>query len=189
LRRITKATLGGLAGCALVLGGTQVASGALSGTYKFTEGLADLLTDDWSGERPFDSTRAKTTIVKTSDGGTTFTLRVTGIDPSSPVPDGGFGAHLHVGPCEASVGHYKNDPSILTAIRENEVWFDLVPDEEGMAYNQQSVPFVPVDEDGDMSIVIHTGVASDPTSISPKQACFPLSVSGIFPKPSPSAPE
>ena len=31
VRRITKAALGGLAGCALVLGGTQAASGALSG--------------------------------------------------------------------------------------------------------------------------------------------------------------
>ena len=42
---------------------------------------------------------------------------------------------------------------------ETEVWFDLVPNENGMAYDETTVPFVPVDpfvpDDGDMSIVVH----------------------------------
>lgn len=187
LKRITKAALGGLASCALILGGTQVAVGALSETLKVTDALTDLLTNNSDG--PFDGTRAKTTVALTTEG-TKFTIRVTGIDPSS-VPDEGVGAHLHVGPCdddptttviEGPGPHFNTDvvagispPSVST---ETEVWFDLVPDEEGMAYDQTSVDFVPVDQDGEMSIVIHEGIASVSST---KQACFPLSVSGIFP--------
>ncbi|HEY6688445.1 MAG TPA: hypothetical protein VI094_19805 [Propionibacteriaceae bacterium] len=175
MRRITKAVLGGFAGCALVLGGTQVASGALSDTYKVTDALTDLLSNDG----PFDSARAKTTIVKTPDGGTDFALRVTGIDPSE-VPDGGYGAHLHVNSCDNELGpggHYRDKPE-LGGIPENEVWFSLLPDEEGMAYTRTSASFVPVDVDGEMSIVIHVGPAA---AGGDKQACFPLDVSGIFP--------
>jgi hypothetical protein len=54
-----------------------------------------------------------------------------------------------------------------------EVWFDLVPDEKGVAYDQTTVSFVPVDVDGKMSVVIHEGPAD---ALSKKQSCFPLSV-------------
>jgi superoxide dismutase, Cu-Zn family len=171
VRRITKAALGGLAGCALILGASQAANGAQSGLYKFTGALTDMLTDDG----PFDSARGKTTITETK-GGTTFAIRVTGID--SAVAGKEFGGHLHIGPCDplTNKGHYKSDPTGLST-PPNEVWFNFLPNEDGMAYAVSSAPFVPVDDDGQMSIVIHTGHASDPTSISPKQACFPLEVS------------
>ena len=43
LRRITKAALGGLAGCALVLGGTQVAVGVID-TYHMGSGATRTAT-------------------------------------------------------------------------------------------------------------------------------------------------
>jgi hypothetical protein len=175
VRRITKAAIGGLAGCALVLGGTQAASGAIEAKSWFRDTLTDLLTADG----PFDSAKAKITIAKRTNGSTTFRIRVRGIQPSE-VPEGGYGAHLHVNACDAIGGpglHYQNDP-LAGANRENEVWFDLVPDEDGVAYDQTTVAFVPVDVDGEMSVVIHVGNAATGGT---KQACFPLSVSGIFP--------
>jgi hypothetical protein len=179
VRRITKAALGGIAGCALVLGGTQVAAGALLESFKFSrQQLTDLLPGTTDG--PFDSARAKTTVGLTSEGGTTITIRVTGIDTSAllePLPEGGIGAHLHVGPCANSLGHYKKDTSFTTAVRENEFWFDFVPDADGMAYDETTMPFVPIDE-GEMSIVIHE---NNSLVGGTKQACFPLPVSGIFP--------
>jgi hypothetical protein len=180
LRRITKAALGGLAGCALALGGTQLASGELLETYRFSrDTLTDLLPDTTDGA--FDGAKAKTTISLTDAGGTTITIRVTGIDTSSlpPLPEGGIGAHLHVGPCDDSGGHYEKVDLPPPAVRDNEFWFDLIPDAEGMAYDETTMPFVPIDE-GNMSIVIHE---KDAQTGGTKQACFPLSVSGIFPEP------
>jgi superoxide dismutase, Cu-Zn family len=182
MRRITKAALGGIAGCALVLGGTQVASG-VPGAFKFQEALMDLLTAEPPG--PFDSARAKTTITQTADPATTtFTMRVTGIDPS--VAGREFAAHLHVGPCDNSGPHYK-DNFLGAADDVNGAWLAVVPNEDGMALSETTVLFVPDDTKpeyeaytpGEMSIVIHQGPLTSPST---KQACFPLSVSGIFPK-------
>ena len=174
VRRITKAVLGGLAGSALVLGGTQAASAALEAKFWFRDGLTDLVP---TAPGPFDSATAKTTITERTDK-TTFRLHVRGIDPS--VAGNAFAAHLHVGPCGNTGGHYKDDP-LGPADRENEVWFDLVPDEEGVASDDSSVSFVPVDGDpayvrGEMSIVIHALPNDTTVSPNPKQACFPLSV-------------
>jgi hypothetical protein len=173
VRRITKAVLGGLAGSALVLGGTQAASAALEAKFWFRDGLTDLLKT----EGPFDSAKAKITITERTKK-TTFRLHVRGIDPS--VAGNAFAAHLHVGPCGNTGGHYKDDP-LGPADRENEVWFDLVPDEEGIARDASSVSFVPVDGDlayvpGEMSIVIHELPNGTSVNPNPKQACFPLSV-------------
>jgi superoxide dismutase, Cu-Zn family len=209
VRRITKAALGGLAGCALVLGGTQVASGDLLDLLdglKVHKDSGDFLT---STEQPLDSAKAKITIDKGTNGTTTFSIRVTGIDTSIDPSIVGrtLGAHLHTGQCvEGDAGNPSATPSIgpgpqagphynhdratgattVRISRETEVWFDLVPNADGMAYDKTTVPFVPVD-DGVMSVVVHvkdtnpvTGGAGD------RQACFPLSVSGIFPEPSPT---
>ena len=174
MRRITKAVLGGLAGSALVLGGTQAASAALEAKFWFRDGLTDLVP---TAPGPFDSATAKTTITERTNK-TTFRLHVRGIYPS--VAGNAFAAHLHVGPCGNTGGHYKDDP-LGPADRENEVWFDLVPDEEGVARDDSSVSFVPVDGDpayvrGEMSIVIHALPNDTTVSPNPKQACFPLSV-------------
>jgi Cu/Zn superoxide dismutase len=203
LRRITKAALGGLAGCALALGGTQVASGVLSTIFR--DQSENLLAT--SG--PFDYAKATTTI--TVDGNnTTFRIDLTKIDPSA---EGKLlGSHLHTGPCIEEIAggsagpHYNHEvvtknKSLPTGEKtygytaevspNTEVWFDLIPDAEGTATDETTVPFVPVDPDGIMSVVVHVretntaygvpfpGVAG---SAGTRQACFPLSsVSGIFP--------
>ncbi|HEY9468490.1 MAG TPA: hypothetical protein VIQ76_02635 [Propionibacteriaceae bacterium] len=170
MRRLTKAVLGGLAGSALVLGGTQAASAALEAKFSFRDALTDLL----EAPGPFDSAKAKITVAESTNGSTTFRIHVRGIGPSA-VPEGGYGAHLHVNSCDDPAGpggHYQNNPT-AGANRTNEVWFDLVPDEDGVAKDQTTVAFVPLDVDGKMSVVIHVGNALTGGT---KQACFPLSV-------------
>jgi hypothetical protein len=179
VRRITKAAIGGLAGCALVLGGTQGASAALEAKYWFRDALTDLLTTDG----PFDSAKARITIADKTNDKTTFRIRVSGIEPST-VPAGGYVAHLHVNSCDDPAGpggHYQNEPG-AGANRVNEVWFDLEPDEDGVATDQTTVSFAPVDE-GEMSVVIHVGNAA---AAGDKQACLSLDVSDVFPSSIPS---
>lgn len=207
MNRITKAALGGIAGCALVFGGTQGASAAFLAKEWFRDTLTDLLITPG----PFDSAKAKITIAERTNGKTTFRIRVRGIDTSTVATGTTLGAHLHTGSCvEGDFGspaadgvpavipgakagpHYNNDvvvggkkfpaadvaPGDTARISSNtEVWFNLVPDEEGIASDETTVPFVPQDADGVMSVVIHvaptdpnTGKAGD------RQACFPLSV-------------
>jgi hypothetical protein len=63
-----------------------------------------------------------------------------------------------------------------------EVWFDLKPEGADIASAETTVPFVPVDPDGVMSVVVHVSFTDPLTGTAGKrQACFPLSVSGIFP--------
>jgi Cu/Zn superoxide dismutase len=210
VRRITKAVLGGLAGSALVLGGTQAASAALEAKFWFRDGLTDLLKT----EGPFDSAKAKITIAERTNGRTTFRIRVRGIDPS--IAGSTLGSHLHTGKCvEGDFGnpdadvpaipggqagpHYNHDvvvggkkfpaagvaPEDTARIGpETEVWFDLVTDEGGVAGDETTVPFVPVDPDGVMSVVVHVASTNPDTGAAgTRQACFPLSVPQWIPAP------
>jgi Cu/Zn superoxide dismutase len=206
LKRITKAALGGLAGCALALGGTQVASGVLSTIFR--EQSENLL----AASGPFDYAKATTTI--TVDGNnTTFKIDLTKIDPSA---EGKLlGSHLHTGPCIEEIAggsagpHYNHEVVTMNksfptgektygytaevSSPDTEVWFDLIPDADGNASDETTVPFVPVDPDGLMSVVVHVGGTNTAYGVpyhegkvagfaGTRQACFPLSsVSGIFP--------
>jgi Cu-Zn family superoxide dismutase len=203
LRRITKAALGGLAGCALVLGGTQAAISAVSYFPYPEEELVDL-----PAAGPFDGASA-TLRLKTSPTGTNFKLEVSDIATSA---EGDlFGAHLHTYACneapppgEPGAGqlggpHYNDEvvvggkafpkpgevPSETIAkvsYPETEVWFSFVPNAHGDATADATVPFVPVDPDSKMSIVVHL-LATDPATglAGGRQACFPLDVSQVFP--------
>jgi Cu/Zn superoxide dismutase len=191
---MTKAALGGVAGGALILAGTiagTMGAGAAT-TYRYVDKLVDLS----AGERPFDSTTGKVTIVENDDGRTTFSIKVTGIDIDAA--DQLFGAHLHTGSCLEGngaaagphyntqlypAGSYATYSAIPVELKtaNNEVWFDLVPSEEdGAASDQVTVDFVPVDLDGVMSIVIHAEPTVDGGTLSgmagAREACFPLSV-------------
>jgi hypothetical protein len=216
MRRITKAALGGLAGCALVLGGTGVASGALLDLLKVHRDSNDVN----AAAVAMDSAKAKITIDKGTDSegreNTTFTIRVTGIDLTGidPLMVGKpLGSHLHVGQCVEgdfgdptatpstapggkALGHYNNDvvahgkkfPNSNVPVEEwaevsprTEVWFDLLPNADGMAYDTTTVPFVPVDPDGVMSVVVHVSFTKPDGSAGTRQACFPLDVSQVFP--------
>jgi len=192
MKRLTKSVVGGIAGGAAILAGTQLAGGA-SGTYEFSGALVDLQTQSVG---PLDEGQARVTIVETADS-TQFSLRVIGInlDYKNRV-----GAHLHTGECVEGNGlaagpHYNTDvlagvkPHKVEISPETEVWFDLVPevelpDDSGRAYDETTVPFVPVDSDGIMSIVIHVNPtnSTDGTAGS-RQACFPLSVPQWIPAP------
>jgi hypothetical protein len=196
VRRITKAVLGGVAGSALVLGGTQAASGVLSTIFR--EQSESLLTT--SG--PFDAAKAKISIAVDGDKSTTFNIDLTKIDSSMIDPSiETLGSHLHTGPCVEGLGgsagpHYNHDvvyrnkewpvPGQKTygytadVNRSTEVWFDL--DVADVASAETTVPFVPRDPDGVMSVVVHVGPTNPATGAAgARQACFPLSVSGIFP--------
>ena len=205
LKRITKAALGGLAGCALALGGTGVASGVLSTIFR--DQSENLLAT--SG--PFDYAKATTTI--TVDGNnTTFRIDLTKIDPSA---EGKLlGSHLHTGPCIEEIAggsagpHYNHEvvtknKSLPTGEKtygytaevspNTEVWFDLeLTAESTTASDETTVPFVPVDPDGIMSVVVHIRETNTAYGVpfpgqvagyaGTRQACFALSsVSGIFP--------
>jgi hypothetical protein len=193
MRRITKAALGGLAGSALVFGTMQAANGASTETYKYTGALSDVLATDGA----YDSTHAKVTIVQHDTDSTQFSIKITGIDISASGEL--VGAHLHIGPCvegngAAALGHYNHQmvpAGTLTNYAEaeknpsTEVWFDLVPSEEdGAASFETTVPFVPKDVDGVMSIVVHIAPTQPVTGFAnSRQACFPLSVPQWIPKP------
>jgi superoxide dismutase, Cu-Zn family len=207
LKRITKAALGGLAGCALVLGGTQAATSAVEYFPYPEEELVDL-----PAPGPFDGASA-TMRLKVSGTGTNFKLEVNDIATSAEGDV--FGAHLHTYACdevpppgEPGAGqlggpHYNDEvvvggkafpkpgevPSetIAKVSSETEVWFSFVPNAHGDATDDATVPFVPVDPDSKMSIVVHLLPTNTDPLLGPvggaglRQACFPLSVSGVFP--------
>jgi superoxide dismutase, Cu-Zn family len=193
MRRITKAALGGLAGCALIFGTMQAANGASTETYRYSGALRDL---QLTTAGPFDSTRAKVTIVQDTDS-TQFSIKITGIGISASGKL--LGSHLHTGPCfegkgDVALGHYNSQMApagTLTNYAEavkspsTEVWFDLVPSkEDGAASFKTTVPFVPKDLDGAMSIVVHVEPTQPITGFaSLRQACFPMSVPQWIPKP------
>jgi hypothetical protein len=211
MRRTTKAALGGIAGGALILAGTQVAGGELTGIYKFTRDSLTDLTTTTTG--PFDSAKAAITVDVGTDS-TTFTIRVTGIDTVNypSIVGQTLGSHLHTGPCIEDSGgsagpHYNHDvvvggkefpvagepihPKKTAEVSPNtEVWFDLMVVNdvdlpgEGEAYDETTVPFVPVDPDGVMSVVVHVQ-ATNPTTgaAGSRQACFPLKVPQFVPEP------
>jgi Cu/Zn superoxide dismutase len=173
VRRITKAALGGLAGCALLVGVTQAANGdSPILEYKSWGNLVPL-------QQPSAFSNASVSLlrIRQAPEATNFKLTVRDINTSMANPV--HGAHLHVGACtgdpSATGGHFQHEPAI-GATPENEVWFDLVPNDDGIATDSTTVPFIPTDNDGVMSIVIHAAPAATPGALSPKLACFTLLV-------------
>jgi hypothetical protein len=185
LRRITKAALGGLAGCALILGGIQAASGDVIKNLIGPEfPLVDLDNGQPTSTTALDDAKATLRIIPAPDGAaTSFKLQVTDIADSVEAGTV-FGAHLHVGKCVEPTAeltnptgpHYKADDQ--PASPDNEVWFNLLVNDQNNATDDTKVLFRPTDVDGDMSIVIHVDVAA---VSSPKQACLPLRVESLNP--------
>jgi Cu/Zn superoxide dismutase len=171
MKRITKAALGGLAGCALALGASQAANGdSANATYLLDR--AD--TGDFAPAiGPFDDAKGTLRVMQAPDDTATgFKLTVEDINVEDFEEAAGqeFGAHLHIGPCVEGVSsqagpHYNHEtattgnptPAVNT---QTEVWFSLVPNDHGDATDDTKVQFVPKDKDplfipGQMSIVIH----------------------------------
>jgi hypothetical protein len=173
VRRITKAALGGLAGCALALGATQAANGDSVLRQVFSDNVRDL--DKTGTASPattgaFDSAEAQLKVTEIPDGNTSFSIRVKNIDVK--FADQTFVSHLHTGDCQennapGTEGHYQDkDPGLMYP--KNEVWFQLTPDADGVAVDRTVVPFLPPQDDGVMSIVIHSNVTGA------KEVCLPL---------------
>jgi Cu/Zn superoxide dismutase len=188
VKRITKSVLAGVVGSAAILAGTQVGNGAVPTYYNNNSG--DLVDLQLGAEGPFDDATASLRIMQTTEDGTNFKLRVEGIDTSAEGIK--FGAHLHVGECKEGVptlaGRHYNDQMFpagtltdyAAAVKspETEVWFDLVSDANGITADSTLVPFVPVDDDGIMSIVIHGLPHTDPNTgvAGARAACLPVTV-------------
>ena len=181
MKRVVKAVVAGAVGGVLVLGATQGANGASPvATYQFEDQLTDLQT---TTAGPFDGAGALMKLVEAPNGTSSFVLRVKGIDPS--VAGEEFGAHLHLGVCragdpDAALGHYNTDKLAGISPAEvsppTEVWFDLVPDADGVAVDQTLVPFI-TDRgvSGKWSVVIHMEATNDATGgAGLRQACLPL---------------
>jgi hypothetical protein len=177
---MTKAALGGLAGFALVLGGTQAAIGQSLVEQTFRGGLLDLDTAGStvpSTSGAFDSAKARLRVNERSGGRTAFTIRVRNIAPG--FTERTFGAHLHTDSCVTDTPggtgpHYQHSGLDFPA---SEVWFELVPGDDGVAEDRTVVPFVPEDENGVMSIVIHAGSTDPVTGLAgPKEVCLPLEI-------------
>jgi superoxide dismutase, Cu-Zn family len=180
VKRITKGALGGLAGCALALGATQWAAGASElARYEFARRLIDVQAV--SG--PFDRAKAQLRITETSSG-STLPLRVSGINPAAAATDHPFGAHLHTGLCvKGDMGgmkagpHYQHVPlGPLGVNRENEVWFDLVPNVDGTAIDETYIPFkVEPGVEKERAVVIHVDKTNETTGAAgARQACLPV---------------
>jgi Cu/Zn superoxide dismutase len=192
LKRITKAALGGVAGCALVLGGTQLASGLSSLIVNYPSD-GDLVSLGAEGE-PFDDAYANL-VVKVTPEATNFKVNFT--DVASTAAGKVFGAHLHTNACNDASGgpHYNHEvhgvvpgkkfphPSVpvedwAEVSSRTEVWFQLVPNAHGDATAEATVSFLPVDPDGAMSIVVHIDPNNKKTGVAgSRQACFTVDAS------------
>jgi Cu/Zn superoxide dismutase len=184
LRRITKAALGGVASCALILAASQAANGD---SANMTYLLERAPTGDFQeAAGPFDLAKGTLRVSQAPDDTATgFKLTVEDIEGAAGQE---FGAHLHTGPCvdedyaipaqpatetqpstpakaagSKAGPHYNHEkattgnstPAVNT---QTEVWFNLVPNDHGEATDDTKVNFVPTDADfipGQMSIVIH----------------------------------
>jgi superoxide dismutase, Cu-Zn family len=191
VRRITKAALGGLAGCALVIGGTQLASGdSPHVAYTWSGPLADLRPHVSGG--PLDGATASVRVIEAPEEGIAFKVQVRDVNLSTTNPQ--FGAHLHVGPCterkvlsteplpvlspDTTGAHYTVPGEPVSA--DSEVWFDFEPDPQAVATDETTVMFVIKDKIdpllGDMSIVLHEKVTAPDGTAGAREACLPVNV-------------
>ncbi len=112
-----------------------------------------------------DQTIGGTATLERSTAGTTVTLGVTGLDPASM-----YMSHVHQYPCDVSDagGHYKIDPTVMTADEANELWPDLGDTTAGTATGMTT--FTHRARLDGASVVIHRTSAD----MAPKVACATL---------------
>lgn len=97
------------------------------------------------------------------NGGTTFSVSVTGLAPSTT-----YMAHVHNRAClnGDAGGHYKVDATVAAAVQQNEIWLSIVTDATGAGVARVTTPHVARPDA--TSIVIH-----DPSDAA-KLACADL---------------
>lgn len=106
--------------------------------------------------------RGSGTIDRAVNGGTTFSVNVTGLAPNTS-----YMSHVHNRPCAMGGGlHYKVDESVTTAVALNEIWLTLNSDATGAAMASVTAPHIARPDA--VAIVIH-----DPSDAA-KLACVDL---------------
>ena len=134
---------GGLAAAAVMAIVLAITTPVFAADSAATTTKATGPTYTYGTDNPFADARVEIHGVQTSTG-MTITLDVSGIDPS--VAGTTFPAHVHVGACTSNPadagGHYKNDPSISTAVESNEVWLDFTVTPGGTAHARADRPWV-----------------------------------------------
>jgi Cu/Zn superoxide dismutase len=175
LKRITKAALGGVASCALILGATQAARGVTPVEYYYYGATEPVkLVELSEGVGPFENATA-TLRVKVAPEATNFKLEVQEI--AREAWGNMIGAHLHTGPCverdyaipapepqtepptpakaagSQAGPHYNHETATTGDLTpenistDTEVWFDLRPSDQGAVTDSATVPFLPIDLD------------------------------------------
>jgi Cu/Zn superoxide dismutase len=123
--------------------------------------------------QPFDHATAQVVAVEDGDG-TTVTLKVQGVDHDAAGTT--FGAHVHIGPCEAgnggaALGHYNHDGGFATPL--NEVWLDVAIGSNGTGSTTAEVPFT-IDVGDAYSVVIHAIPTAPGGGAGARWACLPV---------------
>lgn len=168
--RSMKSAIGTLA-ISLALIAPAAAAGCV--VYLFRGPLQDLSS---ATSDPFDDAKAKVKLVSGS-ASSRVSLEVRGIDPATAGMR--YGAHLHVGTCEAgngaaALGHYNVSTAVPAVINaQTEVWLDFTVTPSGVGRSVARVPFVPVA--GERSVVIHA-LPTDPVTgaAGARLACLPV---------------
>jgi superoxide dismutase, Cu-Zn family len=124
---------------------------------------------------PFGDASAHLVITPTGKG-TTFHLRIKGIDPA--VTGEVYGAHLHVGPCVEGNGaaagpHYNVSTATPPVVSDQtEVWLDFTVATDGTGAGDATVPFVPVP--GDRAVVVHAEETAPNGTAGARLVCLPV---------------
>jgi Cu/Zn superoxide dismutase len=133
---------------------------------------------DLSAATPDPFGDATAHLVMTPNGkGTTFHLRIQGIDPA--VIGESYGAHLHVGPCVEGNGaaagpHYNASTASPPVVNDQtEVWLDFTVVGDGTGAGDTTVPFVPVP--GDRAVVVHAEETAPNGTAGARLVCLPVS--------------
>ena len=108
--------------------------------------------------------------------GTTFHLRIKGIDPA--VAGEAYGAHLHVGPCVEGNGaaagpHYNVSTATPPVVNDQtEVWLDFTVTTDGTGAGDATVPFEPLP--GERAVVVHAEETAPNGTAGARLVCLPV---------------
>ena len=160
------------AAVAAILVTTAVASVAMASPFR-ARGAGELRDLQPATAQPFDHATAQVVAVEDGDG-TTVTLKVQGVDHGAAGTT--FGAHVHIGPCEAgngagALGHYNHDGDTATPL--NEVWLDVTIRSNGTGSSTADVPFT-IDAGDAYSVVIHAAPTAPGGGAGARWACLPV---------------
>jgi Cu/Zn superoxide dismutase len=124
---------------------------------------------------PFGAASAHLVMTPNAQG-TTFHLRIKGIDPA--VAGEAYGAHLHVGPCVEGNGaaagpHYNVSTTTPPVVDDQtEVWLDFTVTPDGTGAGDATVPFVPVP--GERAVVVHAEETAPNGTAGARLVCLPV---------------